>query len=45
MYSYDAAIAAQLFSAAEIAGAIERLAGAIAYDYRRQLRQRRPLLG
>ncbi|MGD0968705.1 MAG: hypoxanthine phosphoribosyltransferase [Candidatus Aquilonibacter sp.] len=36
MYSYDAAIAAQLFSAAEIAGAIERLAGAIAYDYRRQ---------
>jgi hypoxanthine phosphoribosyltransferase len=36
MYSYDAAIARQIFSADEISAAIERLAGAIALDYRRQ---------
>ena len=36
MHSYDAAIARELFSTPQIAGAIERLASAIAHDYRRQ---------
>ncbi len=36
MHNYDAAIARELFSAAEIGAAIERLAAAIAHDHRRR---------